>query len=315
MANFFSSKVFLDAAASSFFPSENYQIISACLKNRYFNLLKVKGRIKTSLQCQDFLESDDKPKFATEKISFLPFVSHGSVEINYWSESHFASFCEPSPFIKWGIFQTWEQYVQYARNNSKRTFRPYYFRSLKRDLGEIRFEFDSSDESLIELSMKWKSNQYLRSGKIDLFSAKRVRRFFFELRSQQILPVSTLFAGDTPVAIHMGVLYFDRWYYWYPAYNNDLKKYSPGTILLEEMLKYSFLNKHNEFDFLIGAEPYKLPYTTHARAIGALGMPPIMKRIWKPVRQQILNPIKHLKPFYSFLQAAKRHYRHSKLDK
>jgi CelD/BcsL family acetyltransferase involved in cellulose biosynthesis len=41
----------------------------------------------------------------------------------------------------------------------------------------------------------------------------------------------------------------------------EWKSYSPGRILLEDLLKWNFAHGNNVFDFGVGDEPYKVAYT------------------------------------------------------
>ena len=47
--------------------------------------------------------------------------------------------------------------------------------------------------------------------------------------------LSVLFAGERPVAAHLGMRSRTAWHYRLPTYDRDFAKYSPGLILLLEM--------------------------------------------------------------------------------
>ncbi len=45
------------------------------------------------------------------------------------------------------------------------------------------------------------------------------------------------------------------------------------------MMQESVSRVHSEFDFLIGAEPYKYHYATHERLVGSIGYAPLRRRL------------------------------------
>ena len=67
-----------------------------------------------------------------------------------------------------------------------------------------------------------------------------------------LLAVFTLSAGQTLLSIHIEAVEDNRLYWWVPAYDPELAQYSPGRLLLENLLADSFARGHAEFDFLVG---------------------------------------------------------------
>jgi hypothetical protein len=51
--------------------------------------------------------------------------------------------------------------------------------------------------------------------------------------------LSLLYAGDRLVAGHFGMRSRTVWHYWFPAYDAEMAKYSPGLILLLKMAEYA----------------------------------------------------------------------------
>ena len=49
--------------------------------------------------------------------------------------------------------------------------------------------------------------------------------------------LSLLYAGDQMVAGHFGMRAGTVWHYWFPAYDPDYAKYSPGFLLLLKMVQ------------------------------------------------------------------------------
>ncbi|HWE83201.1 MAG TPA: GNAT family N-acetyltransferase, partial [Gaiellaceae bacterium] len=51
--------------------------------------------------------------------------------------------------------------------------------------------------------------------------------------------LSYLFAGDTPLAAHLGPRSGPVWHYWLPAYAREHARFSPGIVLLTEMARHA----------------------------------------------------------------------------
>jgi CelD/BcsL family acetyltransferase involved in cellulose biosynthesis len=108
-----------------------------------------------------------------------------------------------------------------------------------------------------------------------MFADPRNVALFRRLRERGVLQVNSLSAGDKVLAAHFASWHDGRTTWWVPAYDPEYGKFSPGRLLLEELMKTSFERKDTEFDFLIGAEPYKFMYATHNRVIAPVGTPPL----------------------------------------
>jgi CelD/BcsL family acetyltransferase involved in cellulose biosynthesis len=78
-------------------------------------------------------------------------------------------------------------------------------RQLDRDVGPVTFESQSADAALLDVLIRWKSNQYQRTNAIDLFTTSWPRAVLHELHEtadEQCEGVlSVLRAGDHVVAL------------------------------------------------------------------------------------------------------------------
>ena len=86
-----------------------------------------------------------------------------------------------------------------------------------------------------------KRQQYARTGADDVLKDGRIRQFL-GLLAQSEDPlcrgvVSTLYAGDTWVASHFGLQHRSVLHFWFPVYNLELQNYSPGRVLITEIIK------------------------------------------------------------------------------
>lgn len=192
-----------------------------------------------------------------------------------------------APFVDWSGVTSWDVYVAGrtpATGVDGFTSLRRKQRKLERDVGPVEFDFDDREQATLETLFNWKSAQYRRTGLIDLFGLQRNREFYFEMARRGLLSVATLRAGGRLVAAHAGNHIGGRFLYRLPAYDPGFARYSPGGLLTTALVHRSFEVGDREFDFLIGAEPYKFTYATHVRWIGPLGREPLADRTQRTVR-------------------------------
>lgn len=121
-------------------------------------------------------------------------------------------------------------------------------RKIERELGPLRFVIDSCDPADLRTLMGWKSDQYRRTGRNDRFDEPWIVELIARLFEHR--PglggegqagfrglLSMLYAGDTPVAGHFGLVYGGVLAHWFPAYDSRYSKYSPGLMQLLEMTR------------------------------------------------------------------------------
>lgn len=89
-------------------------------------------------------------------------------------------------------------------------------------------------------------------------------------------PLSVLYCGDQLVAAHLGLLGIGRLHYWFPVYNTAYSKYSPGRVLLSEIIKHCSTLDIQIIDLGEGYADYKeaVANETHdlVKAVVAPGM-------------------------------------------
>lgn len=113
-------------------------------------------------------------------------------------------------------------------------------RLLEAVFGSVEVELDTCDPSVLNLCLKWKSAQYHRTGNLDLF-AKPWARSLIDLIASHHEPefagmLSVLRAGGQPIAAHFGMKSGSALHHWFPAHDPEFQRYSPGMILLMEMI-------------------------------------------------------------------------------
>ncbi|MBA1157449.1 GNAT family N-acetyltransferase [Microvirga mediterraneensis] len=134
-------------------------------------------------------------------------------------------------------------------------------RKLERDFGEIEFEMECNDPEIVRLCLSLKSSQYRRSGVIDLFSMPWAQALAETIAAKQEPSfagvTSVLRAGRRPVAIHFGMRSKTTWHYWFPAYDIEFGRYSPGMLLLLKMISRAPEMNIKAIDFGKGDTDYK----------------------------------------------------------
>jgi Acetyltransferase (GNAT) domain/Pentapeptide repeats (8 copies) len=275
--NFFSNESYLAAVADVYFPGQPYSINIFRTKGRLFRLLQVRGRPVTTPPFMDFLEPVQAgPEADVHDLRYLPKVALATTRADGRQQSAIPRAVQPSPFIDWSLFPDWASFERMVKArignllpDSRRRRK-----KVERDLGPLRFIFDDPRDQPFKACMRWKSAQWRRTGGIDHFATDpRNVQLFRELKRRGLLAVSTLSAGQRLLSVHIGAVADNRLYWLVPAYDPELARYSPGRLLLEDLLAESFVLGHAEFDFLVGGEDYKWHYATHNREIGSLGKP------------------------------------------
>jgi len=115
-------------------------------------------------------------------------------------------------------------------------------RRLTEEHGPLRLVVREEDgPAALARLMDRKRAQYRESGKADPFATPWRRRLLDELalsrdpRCQGV--VSTLWAGETWVASHFGLLGGGVLHFWFPAYNPALSRMAPGHLLLVGLIE------------------------------------------------------------------------------
>ena len=218
----------------------------------------------------------------------------------------------PSPYVAWSRFAdhaAFESMVGQRIGNLLPDSRRRQ-RKLERDLGPVRFTFDDERPEAFDSCVRWKSAQYRETGLPDLFAEPRNVELFRRLRQRGVVVLSSLCAGERLVAAHLGGLADARLAWWVPAYDPVLAGYSPGRLMLHELLRESHARGHREFDFLIGDEAYKYHYATHSRLIGPLGTPPLRDRLLGTLTSKTKAALEGHPALMSAARTMKRHLFH-----
>jgi CelD/BcsL family acetyltransferase involved in cellulose biosynthesis len=140
-----------------------------------------------------------------------------------------------------GLAGGFADYAEAVRDRSPRFWKDLArkTRKLEREVGALKLSVDAADVSDLRVLMRWKSDQYQRTGRPDRFDQPWVVAVVEDLmtyrtgRFRGVL--SVLYAGGAPIAGHFGVAYGGVLAEWFPAYDTEFAKYSPGLIQLVKM--------------------------------------------------------------------------------
>ena len=112
-------------------------------------------------------------------------------------------------------------------------------RKMEREVGVLKLAADSSSEQDLRALMGWKSAQYQRTGRTDRFARPAIVEIVRNLMAYRSGPfrglLSVLYAGGVPVAGHFGIAYGGVLAEWFPGYDSEYARYSPGLIQLVRM--------------------------------------------------------------------------------
>ena len=214
---------------------------------------------------------------------FDPLELLRACHLNCWDFDHLPAAqslipSDPSRQIASPQIDLSEGYEAYARR--KRASRShlvdraeYLERRLAREVGPVRFVARESDEAAFEILLQWKSAQYARTRKLDIFGAGAAREVLETLRRTQTPEfagvLSALYAGDRLIAAHFGIRAGGAFHYWFPAYDVDFSRYSPGLVLILNFAASSEALGVRSIDLGAGAQPYKLRLATRANLLSA----------------------------------------------
>lgn len=134
-------------------------------------------------------------------------------------------------------------------------------RKLSREVAPLRFEADDPDPAALHRLMGWKSDQYRRAGVTDTFASRwrveLIERIFATRTPDFAGVLSTLRAGERLVAAHFGMRSRTSLHWWFPAYDPQFGRFSPGVVLLAQLARSVEDWGVRTIDLGAGKEPYK----------------------------------------------------------
>lgn len=144
-------------------------------------------------------------------------------------------------------------------------------RKLEKELGEVVFTAESPSREDWDASVAWKRGQYASTRQTDIFATPWVPAFLDRLREARGgfgARLFTLHAGGRLVATHIALRNGPVLHAWFIAHDEEASRFSPGVILIVEMLRWAAANGFREFDLGPGAYRFKTSLANGSRAVG-----------------------------------------------
>lgn len=139
-------------------------------------------------------------------------------------------------------------------------------RKFERGLGSLRLELYSDSTKAFHKVLEWKRAQCKRTGVVDFLNWEWTVGMLEEIWSTRTPlfsgMLSVLYCEDTIVAAHLGMRSKDVFHYWFPAYDMAYSKYSPGGILLLQLIESLESEGIRLIDLGKGKDPYKKHFST-----------------------------------------------------
>lgn len=143
-------------------------------------------------------------------------------------------------------------------------------RKIEREFGPLRLKLNADiTTALLDEVIEEKCRQYRARDAVDVFEVEANRKLLHALAQQEDprcqLVISTLHAGDTWAASHIGLRCGSVLHYWFPVYNDDLKRSSPGRLLILEMLRAMPDEGLDLLDYGLGEGRTKMEFANEVR--------------------------------------------------
>jgi CelD/BcsL family acetyltransferase involved in cellulose biosynthesis len=177
-----------------------------------------------------------------------------------------------------------------AARNSRSSFRDRGRRArrLEREAGPLRFVAATDAPEVLDLLVAWKREQYAKTGVRDVLADARARALLREVHASQGV-LSVLYAGDEIAAVHLGLRCGSVLHSWFPAYNAELHRHSPGLLLMLELAQAAPGLGITEIDLGKGDARYKQALATGSVELweGRVGRHALAGRVRSSARRMV----------------------------
>lgn len=139
--------------------------------------------------------------------------------------------------------------------------------------GEPRFAWHEPDPAALETLVRWKRDQYARTGVYDIFGhawvQAVVRRLHAAAQEDLTGVLACLYDGDDLIAAHLMLQAGPVLHSWMPAHDPARAKGSPGLVLLRAILLQAPAEGAALLDFGKGTDDYKGRFANDTIDVGA----------------------------------------------
>jgi CelD/BcsL family acetyltransferase involved in cellulose biosynthesis len=181
------------------------------------------------------------------------------------------------------------------RNDSRTVIRelPRKLRKVEREVGPVRFELHTDNKEVFATLLRWKSEQYRRTRVTDVFAyswtVQLLERILQQREESFAGMLSALYFGDRLAAVELMIRSRDVLHGWFPAYDQELGKYSPGMILVSELARAMPSHGLRRYHMGKGETRHKNTFATGAisLATGSVSLNPLGRLVrqgWQRTR-------------------------------
>jgi CelD/BcsL family acetyltransferase involved in cellulose biosynthesis len=144
-------------------------------------------------------------------------------------------------------------------------------RKLEREIGPVRLQPFTADARVLQKLLDWKAKQYDRTNTGNVFSRSwtvaLLERLLMQRDGDFAGMLSALYVGDRLAAAHMGMVSHGVLHWWFPAYDVELRKYSPGLVHLVQVAQQAQSLGIRRIDLGKGPEAFKKSFMSGATGI------------------------------------------------
>jgi CelD/BcsL family acetyltransferase involved in cellulose biosynthesis len=128
-------------------------------------------------------------------------------------------------------------------------------------VGEPRFEWHTDSEAAFDQLVDWKRRQYAATGHTDSLASAWIRTALRRIAWMNTPAfsgvLSTLWVGERLVAVHLGIWSGAVLHSWFPAYDDELSRVSPGFALIRLLIDAAHERGIARIELGTGDEEYK----------------------------------------------------------
>jgi len=111
----------------------------------------------------------------------------------------------------------------------------------EKEIGPLIFQADIPNRTdLLDTVIQMKREQYRRTDARDALAPhwrRQLMQILYRERTAECHGmISAIFSGTEPVAIHFGLVAAKTLHYWFPVYNTNYSRYSPGRLLYKYII-------------------------------------------------------------------------------
>ena len=170
-----------------------------------------------------------------------------------------------------GGFAGWEAARQAAGRGGFLKDKRRRMRQFEREVGPVRFSLGKAQPAMLDQIIALKRAQIRRTGQHDIFACGWTIRLLHRLAETAEpdfgLQIATLHAGDQLAAAEIGLRGGHTHHLWFPVFDPQLARYSPGSLMTIETLRAAAGQGVRQVDFGPGFEAYKNDFATPSHVV------------------------------------------------